>query len=187
MDKVATKYDFETFGWETSAHGRAEYQKIFPAYWNQDPLDSRSTIQVFYRHSPTTELLRKQTLRFRLRLPPARNVHTDNCEGDHSFNELFTEKCTTEFADDIQDALDAIGVDDARLGSASALTVKDYPLDSDNLVRSYFEQLDAAIDEFCSTQSDLPVTVNDVFERVYQSVFDEEPAGEFAGGLSKKH
>lgn len=100
-DKVATKYDFETSGWETSAQGNAEYQKIFPAYWNQDPLNSRSKIQVFYRHSPTTDLLRKQTLRFRLRLPPARNVHTNTYEGDNPFNELFTEKCTTNFAGDI--------------------------------------------------------------------------------------
>lgn len=77
VDKLTRKCDFEHSGWQTSTSSRAEYQKIYPAYWAQDPLDGSSTIQVFYRHSPTTELLRNQALRFRLRLPPARNVHTD--------------------------------------------------------------------------------------------------------------
>lgn len=187
VDKIATKYDFENSGWKTSTPNRAEYQKIFPAYWDQDPLNSRSTIQIFYRHSPTTDLLRNQTLRFRLRLPPARNVHTKKQDSGHSFNELFAERCTAEFADRIKDVLSEIGVDDVRLGSASALVVKDYPLDPNNLVGSYFEQLDTAIEEFCSRQSDLPNVINDVFETVYRSVFAEEPAGEFPGGLSKQH
>lgn len=186
VDKTAKKYDFENSGWETSPRGNVEYQKIFPAYWDQDPLNDRSTIQLFYRHSPTTDLLRNQTLRFRLRLPPARNVHTDKYEGDQSFNELFAEKCTTEYAAQIQEAATRIGVKDVRLGSASALVVKDYPLNPDNLIESYFKQLDTAIGEFCSTQSELPAIVNDVFEEVYRSVFDEEPVGTFHGGLGKK-
>lgn len=186
VGKVVSKYDFETSGWKTSTPSRAEYQKIFPKYWDQDPLNSNSTIQVFYRHSPTTDLLRKQTLRFRLRLPPARNVHTNSQGNGSSFNELFAEKCTSEYADEIQKALDAIGVDNARLGSASALAVKDYPLDPENLIGSYFDQLDTAISEFCGTQTRLPDVINKVFEEVYWSVFDEGPSGDFSGSLCEK-
>jgi len=54
------------------------------------------------------------------------------------------------------------------------------------LIGSYFEQLDTAVDEFCSTESELPNVINDVFETVYQRVFAEEPAGQFTGGLRKK-
>jgi len=186
VDKVVNKYDFENSGWTTSAQSRAEYQKIFPTYWDQDPLNGSSTIQIFYRHSPTTDLLRNQTLRFRLRLPPARNVHTETQASGRTFNDVFAEKCTTEDADRIREVLNKIGVDDTRLGNASALAVKDYPLDPDNLIGSYFEQLDAAIDEFCSTQSELPGAINDVFETTYESVFAEEPDGEFSGGLPEK-
>ena len=186
VDKVIGKYDFETSGWRTSDSGQAEYQKIFPGYWAQDPLNDSSTIQVFYRHSPTTELLRNQTLRFRLRLPPARNVHTNEQDSGHSFNTLFAEKCTGDYADQIDGALKTINADDVRLNNASALVVEDYPLDPDNLVGSYFQQLDTAINEFCTARSGLPNVINGVFEDVYRTVFDEEPAGEFSGCLKKK-
>lgn len=186
VDTVVDRYDFEGSGWTTSTSSNAEYQKIFPEYWNQDPLDSRSTIQVFYRHSPTTDLLRNRTLRFRLRVPPARNVHTDKQDSGHSFNEQFAKKCTTEYKNKIHKEAHAIGADDTRLGSASALVVKDYPLDPDNLVESYFRKLDTAIDEFCGVQSDLPNVINEVFEEVYWTVFGEEPMSEFSGRLSEK-
>jgi hypothetical protein len=186
VSEISKRYDFETSSWKTSTGSRAEYQKILPEYWTQDPLNSSSTIQVFYRHSPTTDLLRNQTLRFRLRVPPARNVHTEKQRNGQSFNGLFAEKCTSEYADRIHDALDTIDVDESRLGSASALAVKDYQLDPDNLVDSYFEQLDTAVYEFCSTQSDLPNVINDVFEEVYQEVFGEAPVGNFSGGLPEK-
>lgn len=186
VDKLVSKYNIEKSGWTTSVSSNPEYQKLFPAYWDQDPLNSTSTIQLFYRHSPTTELLRNQTLRFRLRLPPARNVHTETQDSGRSFNTLFAEKCLSTYNDRIHDALTKIGVDDIRLGSASALVVKDYPLDPNNLVGSYFDQLDTAVSEFCGPHSELPIVMNDVFEEVYQDVFDEDPIGEFLGGLSKR-
>ncbi len=187
VDKSTQKYDFENCEWKTSTPSRAKYQKILPAYWEQDPIESRTPIQLFYHHAPTAELLKEQTLRFRLRLPPARTVHTESQGDGHSFNELFTTKCQQEYADRIQEALDNIGVSDRRLGSASALAVKDYPLDPNNLTESYFKQLDRAITEFCSQRSELPTVINEVFETVYSSVFDEEPAGAFSGKLPQKH
>jgi hypothetical protein len=99
---------------------------------------------------------------------------------------LFAEKCLSTYNDRIHDALTKIGVDDIRLGSVSALVVKDYPLDPNNLVGSYFDQLDTAVSEFCGPHSELPIVMNDVFEEVYQDVFDEDPIGEFLGGLSKR-
>ena len=186
VDKLVSKYNIEKSGWTTSVSSNPEYQKLFPAYWDQDPLNSTSTIQLFYRHSPTTELLRNQTLRFRLRLPPARNVHTETQDSGRSFNTLFAEKCLSTYNDRIHDALTKIGVDDIRLGSASALVVKDYPLDPNNLVGSYFDQLDTAVSEFCGPHSELPIVMNDVFEEVYEDVFDKDPVGEFLGCLSKR-
>ncbi len=186
VDKLVSKYNVEGSGWTTSVSSNAEYQKLFPAYWDQDPLNRTSTIQLFYRHSPTTELLRNQTLRFRLRLPPARNVHTETQNSGRSFNALFAEKCTSKYNDRIHDALTKVGVDDIRLGSASALVVKDYPIDPNNLVGSYFDQLDTAVSDFCGPHSDLPIVMNDVFEEVYRDVFDEDPIGEFLGCLSKR-
>lgn len=185
VDKVVSKYDVEESGWKLSVSSNVEYQKLFPKYWAQDPLNSSSTIQLFYRHSPTTELLRNQTLRFRLRLPPARNVHTQTQGNGRSFNALFAEKCTSKYKDRIHDALTEVGVDDTRLGSASALVVKDYSLDSNNLVGSYFDQLDTAVAEFCGPHSELPVIMNNVFEEVYREVFGEDPAGEFSGCLQE--
>ena len=185
VDKLTDKYDFEQSGWQTTTSSRAEYQKIYPGYWAQDPLNGSSTIQVFFRHSPTTELLRKQTLRFRLRLPPARNVHTNEQDTGQSFNTVFEEHCTNDYAERITDAVTEINPDDVRLNSASALITKDYPLDPNNLIDSYFEQLDTAVHDFCSEDSSLPTVINDVFTATYRRVFDKEPAGAFTGGLSK--
>lgn len=181
--KLRQKYDFEGSGWTLSPSTNAKWQGILPGYWNQDPLDSNSTIKLWFRHSPTTELLRSGTLTFRLRLPPQRNVHTETRHGERSFNEVFTEKCSSKYKDRISSELATVGVDDARLGSASALFIKDYRLDPQNLAGSYFEQLDTAVRAFCGDQSDLPKVMNEVFEDAYREVFGEEPAGEFPGCL----
>ena len=178
--KLRDKYDFEGSGWQTSVSSNPKWQKIRPRYWAQDPLDQSSTIELFYRHSPTTECLREQTLRFRLRLPPARNVHTQHGDST-SFNELFTEKCTEK----IKDAAEAIDADETRLGSASALILKEYDLDPDNLIGSYFSRLDTAVAEFCGSQTELPIIINDIFEETYREVFGKQPVGEFHGPLTE--
>lgn len=184
--EIAEKYDFEDSGWKTSPSSNAKWQGILPEYWDQDPLDRSSTIKLYYRHSPTTESLRNRRLTFRLRLPPARNVHTEKRHDGQSFNDVFTENCTTEYEEEIHDSLETIGVDECRLGSASALVVKNYQLDPHNLTDSYFEQLGRAVDEFCCTENGLLVTINEVFEQTYQEVFGEEPAGNFPSYLPKR-
>ena len=184
--EIIEKYDFEDSGWTTSPSSNPKWQGILPEYWDQDPLDRSSTIKLYYRHSPTTESLRNRRLTFRLRLPPSRNVHTEKRHDGQSFNDVFVEKCTTEYEDRIQDSLEMIGVDECRLGSASALVVKNYHLDPHNLTGSYFEQLERAVDEFCCAENDLLLTINEVFERTYQNVFGEEPAGNFPGYLHKR-
>ena len=182
-NKLSTRYEFEDSGWRVSSSSSLKWQKILPEYWDQDPLNSRSTIQLFYRHSPTTDLLRKQVLRFRLRLPPQRNVHTEEQESGRSFNEGFTEKCATTYAADIENAANKINADKTRVTSASALVTKDYQLDRDNLADSYFQQLDTAVEEFCTDQSALSTVVNSIFEGTYREVFDQEPVGSFPGPL----
>lgn len=184
VSKIVKQYNFETSGWKTTTSSNAKWQGILPEYWEQDPLNSRSTIKLYYRHSPTTDALRNQVLRFRLRLPPHRNVHTEEQDRGHSFNEVFTEKCTSK--DSITEALDEIGIDDSRLGSASALAAKTYQLDPDNLVGSYFDQLDTAVAEFCTARNGLPTIFNDVFTETYREVFGEEPDGEFPGCLPER-
>lgn len=185
-NEIIKKYEFEDYGWKTSPSSNPKYQGILPEYWDQDPLNQSSTIKLYFRHSPTTDSLRNQTLTFRLRLPPARNVHTEKLHEGQSFNDVFTEKCTSEFAERINQALDLMDVDEARLGSASALVVKNYQLDPDNLSSSYFKQLDKAIYEFCSHENDFLGIINGVFEDTYQVVFGEEPAGDFPGFLPKR-
>lgn len=181
--KIADTYEFEASGWHTSPSTNPKWQGIFPAYWDQDPLDRSSTIKLYFRHSPTTESLRNRQLSFRLRLPPARNVHTEGIHDGQSFNDVFAEYCTGEYNEQIQEALDEIGVDDSRLGSASALVVKHYQLDPQNLTGSYFDQLERAINEFCCAENSLLGPINDVFEQTYQDVFGKAPAGEFPGYL----
>ena len=183
---LAETFDFEKSGWTLSPGGNAKWQGIRPAYWGQDPLDRSSTIKLYYRHAPTTDSLRKQTLTFRLRLPPARNVHTAAQADGRSFNDVFTDYCTSEYSERLQDALDTIGVDDTRLGSAAALIEKQYPLDPHNLTGSYFEQLEQAVGEFCTAHTELPVVINEVFERTYQDVFDTAPEGTFPGPLPRR-
>lgn len=186
VTKLSKRYDFENSGWKTETSSSPKWQKILPAYWDQDPLDSRSTIQLYYRHSPTTTQLRNQVLSFRLRLPPQRNVHTEKRHGGQSFNDVFTKKCTTEYAERIERSLDGIDVDEFRLGSASTLIIKHYQLDSQNLTGSYFEQLDNAVSDFCTGRSGLSSVINKVFEETYQEVFSKEPAGDFPGSLPKQ-
>lgn len=64
--KIVEKYDFEKSGWKTSPSSNPKWQGILPEYWDQDPLDTSSTIRLYYRHSPTTESLRNRRLTFRL-------------------------------------------------------------------------------------------------------------------------
>ena len=185
-NELTKKYDFENSGWQTSSGSSPKWQKILPYYWDQDPLDSRSTIQLYFRHSPTTTQLQDQVLSFRLRLPPQRNVHTTPQHEGQSFNDLFTEKCSSEYAASIERSVNEIGVDKLKLGSASALVVKNYPLDPNNLTSSYFEQLDTAVSEFCTEGSEFPSVINEVFEETYREVFGKEPTGTFRGGLRKR-
>lgn len=183
VDRLARKYDFEHSGWEVSTSSNPKYQGILPGYWAQDPLGWSSTIKLYFHHSPTTDHLRKQTLAFRLRLPPARKVHREEFNGGRSFNDVFTERCSTEYVDRIRDSLNSVDDVEFRLGSASTLVEKEYPLDPNNLTGSYFEQLDRAVSEFCSDRSELVEVINQVFEDSYLDVFDEEPEGDFPGYL----
>lgn len=185
VPELSNTYDFEASGWETVPHGNAKYQKIRPEYWGQDPLNQSSTIELFYRHAPTTDHLRNQRLVFRLRLPPARDVHTESPRGGQSFNELFAEKCTSVYAERIEDAVEVINPDDVRLGSASALVQKEYQLDAGDLAGSYFNQLSIAVREFCTAESGLTDIMNEAFEDTYRDVFGEAPAGEYGGNLLK--
>lgn len=182
-DRLRETYDFEGSGWIASPSSNAKWQGLLPVYWDQDPLNSDSTIRLYFRHSPTTDSLRNRTLRFRLRLPPQRHVHTTPRGGGQSFNDVFTSLATTEYAGRLDDALTAVGVDKTRLGSASALFSKEYPLDAQNLAESYLEQLDSAVEEFCVDSPELLILLNEVFEETYQVVFESEPAGEFSGPL----
>ncbi|WP_155119416.1 hypothetical protein [Halomicrobium katesii] len=143
-DRLRESYDFEESQWLASPSSNAKWQGLLPAYWDQDPLNSDSTIRLYFRHSPTTDCLRNRTLRFRLRLPPQRHVHTTPQGDGQSFNDVFTSLATTEYADRLDDALEGIDVDEMRLGSASALFSKEYPLDPQNLAGSYLEQIDSA-------------------------------------------
>lgn len=186
VNTISKKYDFENSGWKTTPSDNVKWQGILPEYWAQDPLNQRSTIKLYFRHSPSTDSLRKQTLTFRLRLPSARNVHTQKLHGDQSFNDVFTEKCTTQYADRFTRALESMNVDDTRLGSAGSLVEKTYRLDPHNLASSYFEQLDSAIYEFCTHENEFLEIVNEVFEETYRVVFSEDPAGAFPGYLPKR-
>jgi hypothetical protein len=181
--KLRQKYDFEGSGWTTSPSSNAKWQGILPEYWHQDPLDGDSTVKLWFRHSPTTDVLRNGTLTFRLRLPPQRNAHITPQGDDRSFNDVFTEKCTSKYREDLNDELAHLGVDTSRLDSASALIEKSYPLDSHDIAASYFDQLDTAVDEFCSTHPDFLELINEAFEDAYQEVFGEAPAGNFPGPL----
>lgn len=183
--KLTKKYDFDNSGWKTSSASNPKWQKILPEYWNQDPLDRRSTIQLYFRHSPTTTHLRDRVLSFRLRLPPQRNVHTEARVEGQSFNDVFTKTCVAE-SERLQRSLEAVDVDEFRLDSASALVVKNYPLDPHNLTESYFEQLDNAVSEFCTERTDFPRLINEAFEEAYQTVFDKNPAGTFPGELPER-
>ena len=184
--QLKKKYDFENSVWHTSSSSNAKWQKVLPTYWDQDPLDSNSTIQLYFRHYPTTTQLRDQTLSFRLRLPPQRNVHTEPRRDGHSFNDIFTDKCDSEYAEELKRSLESIDGVEFRLSSASALVVKNYPLDPHNLTGSYFEQLDTAVSEFCTEATDFSRLINNVFEETYQEAFEKDPVGEFPGALMKR-
>jgi len=182
-DRLHESYDLEGSGWFASRSSNPKWQGLLPTYWDQDPLNRDSTIRLYFRHSPTTDSLRNRTLTFRLRLPPHRDVHTTPQGDGQSFNDLFTSLATTEYAGRLDDALATIDIDKTRLGSASALCYKEYPLDPQNLAGSYLEQLDSAVREFCVDNPELLTLLNEIFEQTYQKVFEAEPAGEFSGPL----
>jgi hypothetical protein len=99
---------------------------------------------------------------------------------------VFTEKCTGEYEEEIRAELEKLDVDEVKLGRASALFTKNYDLDPENLVSSYFAQATTAVDEFCSESPQLLALMNSVFEASYEDAFGEPPAGEFSGTLSKR-
>jgi hypothetical protein len=181
--KLREKFDFEDSGWKTSPSNTAKWQSIFPAYWDQDPLNQSSTIKLFFRHSPTTESLRNQQLVFRLRLPPARSVHTENHHNGQSFNDVFAEKCMGEYNEKIQGVLDS-DIDKLKLEAASTLVEKTYSLDS-NLTESYFDYLEQAVKDFCCNE-DFVAVFNEVFEDTYEVVFDTIPDGSSPDALTKE-
>jgi len=183
--RLRESYDFEESRWLASPSSNAKWQGLLPAYWDQDPLGSNSTIQLYFRHSPTTDSLRNRTLRFRLRLPPQRHVHTTPQGDSQSFNDVFTSLATAH-TDRFDDTIKPENVDEVRLGSASTLFLKAYPLDPQNLAGSYFEQLESAVEEFCVDNPELLTLLNEVFEETYRTVFEAEPVGEFPGPLHPK-
>jgi len=184
--RLRDSYDFEASGWLASPSSNPKWQGLLPAYWDQDPLNSDSTIRLYFRHSPTTDSLRNRTLTFRLRLPPQRHVHTTPQGDGRSFNDVFTSLATTEYAARFNDTIDPETVDEMRLGSASTLFLKEYPLDPQNLSGSYFEQLESAVREFCVDNPELLTLLNEVFQEAYRTVFETYPAGEFSSPLQPK-
>lgn len=185
-DEIRDRFSVAGSGWKIRSNDSPKWQGLMPEYWNQDPFGWDSTVALYFRLPPTTEHLRNQELSFRLRLPPQRNVHKRTFEGDGSFNTVFTEKCTGEYEEEIRAELEKLDVDEINLGRASALFTKNYDLDPENLVSSYFARVTTAVDEFCSESTQLLALVNSVFEASYEDVFGEPPAGEFPGALSKR-
>ncbi|MFC4451103.1 PD-(D/E)XK nuclease family protein [Halorussus aquaticus] len=185
-DKIRDQFDMAGSRWKIRSNDSSKWQGLMPEYWDQDPFGWDSTIALYFRIPPTTEHLRSQKLSFRLRLPPQRKVHKQTFEGDGSFNAVFTEKCTEEYGDEIRAELEKLDVDEIQLGRASALFIKNYDLDPENLVSSYFAQVTTAVDEFCSENSQLLKLMNSVFEASYEDVFGKPPTGEFSGPLSKR-
>ncbi|QSW97658.1 PD-(D/E)XK nuclease family protein [Haloterrigena alkaliphila] len=185
-DKIRDRFRVTGSGWKIRSNDSPKWQGLMPEYWDQDPFGWDSTIALYFRIPSTTEQLRNQELSFRLRLPPQRKVHKQTFEGDGSFNAVFTEKCTGEYEDEIRGELEKLDVDEINLERASSLFTKNYDLDPENLVSSYFVQVTTAVDEFCSESPQLLTLMNSVFEESYEDVFGEPPAGEFSGSLSKR-
>jgi hypothetical protein len=185
-DKIRDRFDMTESGWKIRSNDSPKWQGLMPEYWDQDPFGWESTIALYFRIPPTTDHLRNQELSFRLRLPPQRKVHKQAFEGEESFNTVFTEKCTGEYEEEIRAELERLDVDEITLGRASSLFIKNYDLDPENLVSSYFAQATTAVEEFCSDSSELLRHVNSAFETSYDDVFGDPPDGEFRGSLSKR-
>jgi hypothetical protein len=185
-DKIRDRFDVAGSGWKIRSNASPKWQGLMPEYWDQDPFGWDSTIALYFRIPTTTEHLRNQELSFRLRLPPQRKVHKQTFEGDGSFNSVFTGKCAGEYEEEIRAELEKLDVHEIKLGRASALFTKNYDLNPENLVSSYFAQVTTAVDEFCSEGSQLMMLMNSVFEASYEDVFGEPPSGEFSGALSKR-
>ena len=185
-DKIRDRFDMAGSGWKIRSNDSPKWQGLMPEYWDQDPFGWNSTIALYFRIPSTTEHLRNQELSFRLRLPPQRKVHRQTFDGDGSFNTVFTEKCTGEYETEIRAELEKLNVDEITPGRAPALFIKNYDLDPENLISSYFAQVTTAVTEFCSESVQLLTLINSVFEESYEVVFNEPPAGEFSGPLSKR-
>jgi hypothetical protein len=185
-DKIRDRFGVAGSGWMIRSNDSPKWQGLMPEYWDQNPFGWDSTIALYFRIPPTTEHLRNQKLSFRLRLPPQRKVHEQTFEGDGSFNAVFTEKCAGEYEEEIRGELEKLDVDEINLSRASALFTKNYDLDPENLVSSYFSRVTTAVNEFCMERSQLLTSMNSVFEESYEDVFGEPPAGEFSGTLSKR-
>jgi len=185
-DTIRDRFDVAGSGWKIRSTDSPKWQGLMPEYWAQDPFGWDSTIGLYFLIPPTTEHLRNRELSFRLRLPPQRKVHKQTFDGDRSFNAVFTEKCTGEYNEEIRAELQKLDVDEIKLGRASALFIKSYELDPENVVSSYLAQVTTAVDEFCSERSQLVTLMNAVFEASYEEVFGEPPDGEFLGPLPKR-
>jgi len=185
-NKIRDRFDVAGSGWKIRSNDSPKWQGLMPESWDQDPFGWDSTIALYVHIPTTTEHLRNQKLSCRLRLPPQRKVHEQTFAGDGSFNDVFTENCTGEYEEEIRRELEELDVDEINLGRASALFTKNYDLDPENLVSSYFALVTTAVDEFCRERSQLLTIMNSVFEKSYEDVFGEPPAGEFSGTLSKR-
>lgn len=184
--KIRDRFDLAGSGWKIRSNDSPKWQGLMPEYWDQNPFGWDSTIALYFRIPSTTEHLRNQELSFRLRLPPQRKVHKQTFEGDGSFNAVFTEKCAGEYEEEIRAELEKLDVDKISLGRASTLFTKNYDLDPENLVSSYFAQAATAVEEFCSESPQLLTLMNSAFEESYEDVFGEPPASEFSGSLPKR-
>lgn len=184
VERVRDRYDVEGSGWRLRTPSNPKWQGLRPEHWSQGPFDGDSTIELYFHHVPTSDVLRDGELSFRLRIPPHRNAHTEELHEGRSFNDAFTQLATTEYREEIHDALRHVDDVDTRFDSSATLVSKSYPLDTESPVDSYHRQLTTAISELCTRG--LPEVVNQVFEASYLEVFWEEPEGEFGGELVER-
>ncbi|WP_227134605.1 PD-(D/E)XK nuclease family protein [Halorubellus salinus] len=187
QDTIQEHFPLEDSGWIIRDADSAKWQGFRPTYWEQNPRDDGGTLELYYHLPPTTETLRNRQLAFHLRLPPQRKLHKRTYEADHSFNNVFTEKASTDYEAKIRGALEEIDDVEIRLGSASTLFTKTYELDPENLVESYLDNATTAVEEFCTDNTELVSLMNTVFEESYEDVFEEAPVGDFSEALSEQN
>jgi len=186
QDRLDEIYDFAGSDWAVRPGGRRKrkYEKIYPKYWFREPIEeSDNTVIVFFRHSTTTDQLRKKELGFRLRLPPARKMHINSFHSERSFNDLFGDKLVAK-KESLERTLEDVRGTEFSLGTASALIEKKYELDEKNLYNSYLKNLERACEEFCENEGLIEV-VNECFEEAFREAFGKEPKGEKPNALNK--